>query len=339
MNKANHWLFFLVGILTMMLVGCSTDEDVKMPQENNNVTISIELDGGQAKTRALGDATLSVNRILVLPFKKTDEGATNDAANFVPDYSAAKQLDINSFPTVLTMLTLSASSTYQLMVLGYNRNDFDFNNQGSLSGKFSIGPSVSATLNNFYLQPMNMPDVPEFFSCIGQGYLGTTLVGNTFKPGQIDNIKGTLKRIVSGYSIEVSNVPAFVTSMNLVAEQLVTSTKALDGSPLAWQTAGSDTGRDFGAQPPLLGKVAFNKFLLPTLDSRKTLFYLDVLFYGVKERYTVKVQDVVGASSGNRFIFSPNQWIIVKGDYSKINVGFQITDVINLDDNIWDGLQ
>ena len=337
MSSAIHKVFFLVSIVILTLYGCSS-EDIEYSQENR-VAVRIELDGGQTNTRALGDATLSVNRILILPFKKINESATNDATNFIVDYSAAKQLDINSFPAIVTMLNLSSSSTYQLLILGYNRTDFDFTNQGIASQKFSIGPSASATLASFYLQPTSVPDVTEFFSCSGYGYQGSTLVGTTFKPGNINNIKGTLKRLVSGFSIEVSNVPAFVTSMTLVAEQLVTSIKGADGTPLTWQTPGSDVSRSFGAQPPLLGKVAYNKFMLPTQDARKTLFYLDVLIYGVTQRYTVKVPDLSGASSGNRFIFTPNQWIKVTGDYSKLNIGFQITGVINLDDNNWDGLQ
>lgn len=81
-------------------------------------------------SRAPGDAALSVNRILILPFRKTDEASSNDAANFIPEYSAARQLDVNSFPAVVTMLTLSAASTYQLLVIGYNRSDYDFTGGG-----------------------------------------------------------------------------------------------------------------------------------------------------------------------------------------------------------------
>lgn len=52
---------------------------------------------------------------------------------------------------------------------------------------------------------------------------------------------GTLKRLVSGLTLEVTNIPAYVNSMTLIAEQLVTATRATDGTALAWQTAG-DSG-------------------------------------------------------------------------------------------------
>lgn len=341
MYKKNNLYCFLLGVLaTFLLGGCSADDVAGLPDEDI-VPVRFEINRDGTYTRAPGDAALSVNRILILPFKKTDEIGANDPTNFQPDFSAAKQIDVNSFPAVATMLNLSAASTYQIMVIGYNRNDYDFANQGSSSRRFSMGSMATpTTLANMYLQPMDVTAVPEFFSCMGVGYQQSTLVGNYFKPGDINNVRGTLKRIVSGFTLTVHNVPSFVSSMTLVAEQLVTATKALDGSPLLWQSQGDGGVRVLGTQTPILGKVTISRYMLSAPDAQKSLFYLDVSLYGLPvERYTVKVPDTPNVSSGNRIIFLPNHWVQLSGDYNTLNIGFTLTDNVNLDDPAWDGLQ
>ncbi len=341
MRKTGYITILLTGFLATLLLGsCSTDDVAELPLEEG-VPVRFEIKRDGIMSRAPGDAALSVNRILILPFRKTDEASSNDAANFIPEYSAARQLDVNSFPAVVTMLTLSAASTYQLLVIGYNRSDYDFTGGGGATKRFNIGSTdTPATLANLYLQPVNPTVVPEFFSCFGNGYRGTTLVGPIFKPSQINYVTGTLKRLVSGFTLEVTNVPAYVNSMTLIAEQLVTATRATDGTALTWQTAGDGGTKTLATQAPVSGKVSFNQFLLAIPDSRKTLFYLDVSSYGLfTERYTVKLSDTPGVVSGNRIIFTPNHWVKVTGSYANINIGFTLAGNINLDDNAWDGLQ
>ena len=214
MRKAGYITILLTGFLATLLLGsCSTDDVAELPLEEG-VPVRFEIKRDGVMSRAPGDAALSVNRILILPFRKTDEALPNDAANFVPEYSAARQLDVNSFPAVVTMLNLSAASTYQLLVIGYNRSDYDFASGGGAMKRFNIGSTGNpATLANLYLQPVNPTVVPEFFSCFGNGYQGTTLVGPVFKPSQINYVTGTLKRLVSGLTLEVTNIPAYVNSM------------------------------------------------------------------------------------------------------------------------------
>ncbi|MDD6210575.1 MAG: hypothetical protein PUB21_08230 [Bacteroidales bacterium] len=340
MKKIIHKSGFLAGIFAIFLSGgCSTEEITGIPP-GKEASIHFEIGSKESYARAVGDITPSVNRILILPFKKIDENAPNDTANFAPDYNKAKQLDVNSFPVIATIPALSASSTYMMMIIGYNRNDYDFTNQLNPSRRFSIGSvATPATLQNLYLQPVNTPDVPELFSCIGSGYFQNVMVGNYFKPTAINNIKGTLIRLVSGLTLDISNVPGYVSSITLVAEQLVSATRAVDGNPLLWQTPQDNGIKTIDKQIPVAGKVSFNKYMLPTLDARKTLFYLDVSYGAFTERYTMKVTDTPGIASGNRITFTPNHWVKITGDYAKINLGFTITGVINLDDNAWDGIQ
>ncbi len=323
----------------ILLSGCSAEENRDLFPDDKVVPVSLSIDRSDSYTRAPGDADLSVNRILIIPFRKTDEALNNDPENFVPEYDAARQLDVSFFPTVATMLNLSAASTYQLVIIGYNRNDYDFANQGSITERFSIGSTdIPATLANSFLQPTDAPVVPEFYSCIGTGYSNYDEVGQLFKPSEVNNVQGKLTRLVSALSIEVSNVPEFVSSMTLVAEQLVTGIRITDATPLEWQTAGDGGAKTLATEMPASGSVNFNLYMLPTTTARNTLLYLDVVYYTDTERYTVKIPDETGIVSSNRITFDSNHWVKITGDFSSMNIGFNL-DVrnINLDDDNWDG--
>ncbi len=340
-NSILDFLWVLWGVL--FLSGCSTEEEAPMLPQDNTVPVRFEI-GNENLTllKAPGDASLSVNRILILPFVKTNESLSNDPANFTPVYVAAKQMDVNSFPVISTKLNLSASSTYTVMVLGYNRNDYDFSNQSNPSRRFSIGAATApATLGNFSVTPVNIQSVPELFSCLCNGYQKGTSLGTYFKPGNVTYIQGNLQRIVSGITLEVTGIPGYVSSLSLASQQLMTSAKATDGTPLSWQTTTSGTTATnvMGKQIPSSGKVTFNQYLLPTMDVRKTLLYLDVSFGTSTQRYTVKVPDTQGVSVSNQITFAPNHWVKIAGSYANINLGFTILCNVNLDDDSWDGIQ
>lgn len=266
---------------------------------------------------------------------------TNDAANFAPDYTSARQIDVNVFPYTTAMLNLTAGSTYQVMVLGYNRNDYDYANTSSGTRHFDIGLSGSmpATLADMAVKLVDPTNIPELFSCMASGYNNSIFMGRMFKPEQINSIQGGLTRLSSGFTLDITNIPAFVSSISLTAEQLVIAINTTDGTPRQWQTAGDSGVKLLSTLIPASGRVTFNTFMLPTFDARKTLFYLDVTYASTTERYTVKILDDLGVVSGNRIIFTPNHWVKVVGDYSSINLGFIISNDINLDDNTWDGLQ
>ena len=341
MKLTNHIIALLMVIGMILLGGCSTEESRDLFPDESIVPVHLAISGNSSYTRAPGDAALSVNRILILPFRKTNEALADDPANFVPEYSSARQLNVNSFPAVATMLNLSAASTYQLVIIGYNQSDYDFTNQNSATRKFSIASTVTpATLANLYLQPTNAAIVPELFSCTGTGYLKNVQVGQKFKPSQVDNVKGTLTRLVSALSLQVNNVPGYVNAMTLIAERLVTGIRITDAAPLTWQTDDDNETKTLGTKKPVSGSVSFNLYMLPTTTSRNTLLYLNVAYgTGFKERYTVKIPDQAGVVSGNRITFDSNHWVKITGDYSFINLGFTLSGNINLDDNAWDGIQ
>lgn len=331
----------LLGMVLIVFGGCSSEDDLDLFPIDNSIPVHLTITDINCYSRAPGDAEMSVNRILIIPFRKTNENLSNDPINFIPEYNSARQLNVWSFPAVATMLNLSPSSTYQLVIIGYNQSDYDFMNKNDALRKFSItSTSTPATLANVCLQPSIATVVPEFFSCLGTGYIDSTMVGPFFKPSQINNVKGTLVRLVSGLSLQINNVPGYVKSLSLIAEQLVTSIKASDATPLTWQTKGDESLKILGTKTPVSGMVNFNLFILPTTASRSTLLYLDVAYgSGFTERYTVKIPDSAGVVSGNRITFDSNHWVKITGDYSSINLGFTLTGNINLDDNAWDGIQ
>lgn len=330
-----------IGIGLVVFCGCSAEDDRDLFPVDSSIPIHLTLTDINCYSRAPGDAAISVNRVLIIPFRKTNESLSNDPANFIPEYNSARQLNVGAFPTVATMLNLSSSSTYQLAIIGYNQSDYDFMNQNDALRKFSItSASTPATLANVCLQPSNATVVPEFFSCIGIGYMNSTMVGPAFRPSQINNVKGTLVRLVSGLSLQIKNVPGYVKSIALVGERLVTGIRVSDAAPLTWQTAGDGSLKTLGTRTPVSGSVNFNLFLLPTTAARSTQLYLDVTYgSSFTERYTVKVPDSPGVVSSNRITFDSNHWVKITGNYSSVNLGFTLAGSINLDDNDWDGIK
>lgn len=341
MRKIPRSINMLIGTGLVVLGGCSAEDNRDLDPAGTSVTVNLTISDTCCGSRAPGDAAMSVNRILVIPFRKTDETRPDDPANFIPEYGSAFQMNVGTFPATATIPNLSPSSTYQLAIIGYNQNDFDFKNQNDATRKFSLTfAATPATLENVCLLPANAAAVPEFFSCVGTGYMNNTIVGPAFKPSRINNVKGTLVRLVSGLSLRVNNVPGHVKSVTLAAERLVTGIRASDAAPLMWQTAGDGSVKTLGTRTPVSGIVDFNLFMLPTTAARSTLLYLDVAYgTGFTERYTVKLPDSAGVVSGNRVTFDSNHWVKITGDYSSIDLGFTLTCGINLDDNAWDGIQ
>lgn len=330
---------FMATLIALLMSSCSQDDAIGAASTEETIPVEISIGNDKVSTRAPGDVALSVNRVLILPFRKTSESLADDAANFIPIYGSAKQIDVATFPNVVTKLALTPATTYRILIIGYNRNDYDFANQGSANRRFDIGStSAPTTLANFHLQPILPVSVPEFFTCIATGYKQGLSVGTSFQPEQIDNIKGTLKRIVSGLTVDINNIPAYITSVSLTAEQLVTATRATDGVPTLWQTAGDSGLKTFGSLTPVNGKVTFSPYMLAIPDARKTLLYINIANGTINQSYPVNIADIANVVSGNRIIFSPNHWVKITGDFINSTLVFTLSRTINLDDNAWDGL-
>ncbi len=334
-------LYCMFGIAASIFIqGCSKDDD-EIP-DKNKIVVPFALNANQKDLllASFNNSSYTVNRVLILPFKKNNEAATNDDANFIPDFGAAKQFNVNTFPAYATiMLNLTQNTSYKVLVVGYNRNDYDFSNPTATGTRFSINSiSNPISLENIQLSLTSPVVVPEFFVCTCSATLNNVPVGNVFLAQRGIKLSGGMKRLVSGLSLEITNIPAFVDSVTLVAERLVTAVKAKDATPTAWQIAGDSGNKTLGKQAPINHVVSFKNYLLPTFDAHKTKLFLDVHYGRFTERYTVKVPDVAGVSSANSITFMPNQAVEINGNYSHINLGFTISGTINLDDNSWDGI-
>ena len=71
MTRKRHILYFSVAALlsALWLTACTTDDidEPEMPQKDNTIPVEINIQYEDALSRASDNATLSVNRILILP--------------------------------------------------------------------------------------------------------------------------------------------------------------------------------------------------------------------------------------------------------------------------------
>lgn len=330
--------FCLLWCVFFILSGCVRDEDLGQT-DNQTISIPIEIRGLSATY--LTRSSHAVDRILILPFRKINEGIpANDDANFEPDYTIAKQFPFSSTTIYTTMLNFSVGSTYKVLVIGYNQDDYDVNNPDDMNNRFSIGSvNLPTLLTNFHLLTKSAVVVPEFFTATCSSYNGQDNTGEYFKVEQITNLKATITRLISKLNLEITNIPEYISSVSLVAEKLVTGVHPTSATATVIQTVeDADNLKTFSTQTPDQGKVSFDHFLLPTLDANKTRLYLDIQYGTSTERYLVKVPDTDGVSAENSIIFSPNHEVKISGDYSTINIGFTIGHSINMDDDDWDGI-
>lgn len=327
----------------LLLLGCLLASCREPDAADGAVSRPVEvvLSGEALQTRAFAnDGTHRVDRIVAIPFRKTSESLPDDDRYYVPAYTLAVQRDVASFPVTGLVLHLPVGSTYKVLVIGYNRTDYDYDNRSNPANRFDVGSlSSTATLADFHLYPKSPTAVPEFFTCLCTAYDGAAAVGTAFRPERNYRLSGVLSRLVSGVSVSITGIPAYVKAISLAAENLTRASKATDGSPVLSQTTGDGGNRLIARKTPSTGRsVAFDCYLLPTSDARPTLFYLDVEYGAYTQRYVVKVPDS-DVSVGNRLLLKPNHAINISGGYSAVNLGFNLGFTIRLDDDAWDGLQ
>ncbi len=325
-------LIHLLLCAALLLAGCSREQPPGPAGTMVDVAVTFTGEGTVA-SRAFS-STHTVDRVLLLPLVKT--GVADVPESYAPNFALAKQVDIGSFPASGLTLRLLKGVTYKVLAIGYNHVDYDRANPGAAGRRFSIAAAASpATLANLQLVPTSPASVPEFFSCFC-----TAPGGQTFVAREGVSLSGTLKRIVSGLSVQVGSVPAYVTSVKLMAEMLVTASSPADGSPLQWQGAAATSTNVLGTRVPASGSVSFDVFLLPTLDARATRLFLDVIGPGSNTtRYEVKVNDATtGLAVSNILPFHPNNILSLTGTFTTFNISFTLTGSLNLDTDIWDGL-
>ncbi|MFR9164940.1 MAG: hypothetical protein ACLVKO_01470 [Dysgonomonas sp.] len=333
-------LFFSILILSCFgcFCSCSSDDDNEIPKDKGLVSVDLDISFNMYM-RPKKSADETVNRILILPFRKIDENLSDDDNNFEVAYSAAKQIDINAFPTYITKLILEENKSYQVLILGYKQNDFDFSDQDNAGNIFRIGSSgTPVTLENFQVSMPNIAETPELFACISDAYLDEANKGNVFKPENISKLKGNLTRRVSRLTVGISEIPDYVSSISLEAEYIVTAFKPVIGDPVTVQSTDNNGNNILAEQSVGTSRVVkFSRFLFPTKDVYKTRLYINVLSGSSTTQYQIKVADVSGASEAGYILFYPNNEIRITGRYDKLDSGMTINNTIGLDEDEWNG--
>lgn len=334
------WGYLLISLIGSTLLGCVQNEEITQ-SASKTIAIPIEINRLVKNiARSIDTQPYTVNRVLILPFKKIDETIlTNDDNNFNLDQTAIKQVELTGNPTYLTMLELTPGATYKIVAIGYNQNNYDINNP-ALVKTFDLLYSEPNLLYSLYYYAMSAAAITDFFTATGMSYTHTTQTGYYFKPENINTLRINLTRSVSGLSVEIADIPEYVTSITLVAEKLVQSVSLSNFEALTIQNETADDKlKTFSTQVPDAGYIHFDHYLLPTFGIHSTRFYLDIQLGSLTERYLIKVNDVAGISSGNKISFYPNQVVKISGSYANINLGFTLNYSINLEDNTWDGIQ
>lgn len=330
------------GIIVLFLLACSR---LEVPGQAGDGLVPIEITVGKAAiSEALSGiraAASPVSRILVLPFQKLNTALPDSRAdNFIPAWSFARQWDVNAFPAESLSLKLPKSFTYKVLVIGYRQSDYNYYSPGAAANlvELAVQP-VPSSLANFRFMPKSPARVPEFFTCVLTASHNGQSIGTVFTPGETTNISlsGQLKRFVSGLNVSVTNIPGYVKSMTLTAEKMVKSIQVNDTVAVAVQVLGDQDNRVIQKLTPVSGSVNFTTILLPTLSVNKSKYYLIVEYDSTKETYTINVPDSE-VSQSNSIILLPNGTVNITGSYSLINIGFEISRTIDLDDDSWDGV-
>lgn len=327
-----HWII-IAG--TLLIAGCSRGDEREIIVQEKHVPVQLEVGYESGlDTRALEDGAQNVNRITVLFFQKINESGSNtDDTNFTLQSAYTLQQDIASFPAQASN-TIATGHTYRAYIVGYNQTDYD-----NGVGRFGfVSPAGGQTLDKYDIF-LNLPtSVPQFFIASCSANQGSTDLGTAFTPTTSDpvKLKATLQRAVSGISLSITGIPAFVQSISLRAGNMVTAMKITDGN--STQLAAGGANKTLATLPPASGNILFENLLLPVWNGNTTFLYLDVKYGSTTETYRVKVQDSA-ISTGDNITFAPNTVVKITGTYNNIQLGFLISDNVNLDDNAWDGLQ
>lgn len=326
-----HWIV-IAGIL--LIAGCSRGDEREIIVQEKDVPVQLEVGYETGlDTRALEDGSQNVNRVTVLFFQKINEGGSNtDNTNFTLQSTYTLQQDITSFPAQVSN-TIATGHTYRAYIVGYNQTDY---NNGV--GRFGfVSPAGGQTLDKYDIFLNSPTSVPQFFIASCSATQGSTDLGTAFLPTTSDpvKLKGVLQRVVSGISLSITGIPAFVQSISLRAGNMVTAMKITDGN--STQLAAAGTSKTLATLTPVSGNILFENLLLPVWNGNTTPLYLDVKYGSTTQTYQVKVQNTA-ISTGNNITLIPNTVVKITGTYNNINLGFLISDNINLDDNTWDGL-
>ncbi len=328
---------FYVFVLCLPASCIKTEELAPERPQEQLVAVSLDLSAGGslAATRAFADSgTSRVDRVLILPFAKTNEALPDDDDNFVLDYGLIKQIDLTTpLPggaSLPVSLFLQREVSYKIVALGFGQQDFDYRNPGDANATLlmAVAPDIETTLSDYTIRTHDTAHRPELFGCLC--YEAGEVNDVVFNASGSTALAGTLSRMVGGFSVRITDIPDYVGSISLIPKDLTVSVDVA-GRPI------STLGEPYYGlvlerlEPDASGTVEFEEFLFGALDPMS--FRLEVALGSSTESYTVTTDTGV-----TTFPIAPNQAINLSGSYSDIGLGFTAANTIDLDDNAWDGL-
>ncbi len=307
---------------TCLLWSCQSDPDWGDP-----VGIDMRIGADNViNTRAFSnDDPLSVDRILVMPFTKSD-GLEENNANYMAAPELAVQLDVDNFPVEDLKIFLSPMSTCKLVVLGFNRQDYDHYNRDPQTDDIVIGYAGSLyDLNIEDMMTGNLsPQNAELFYDMSE----------PFRPGSGTSVSATLVRMVGGLSVTLTNVPDGV-ELRLYH----TSAFASRWKPIDRTAADNYTQTGYYQMTTAGGVSSYSRFYFPTGGTPLTM-EIEAVDTATREQIA-RVR--VATSGGTEFNMVANQAINLSGDYRSVILGQELFVAnpgdtgINLDDDVWDG--
>ncbi len=328
----------LLSAAVLLLAGCSRERLDGLA--GGRVDVSVAFDGNGLPLTKAFTGTHDVDRVLLIPFAKIDRSGADTYDNFTPESDWIRQVDVNDFP-VAASLSLIPGMEYIVLAIGYNHTGLDYDTQGLTGTGFGMAfAGDTALLSDMVIgipSPYTYPfAAPELFRCFCTPASGEQV----FTASDTVSLTGDLTRMVSGLSLQISNIPDDVTSIDLRAEMLTYSITATSLLPMLYDTSPETDNNLIGSQTPVSGAAAFDTMLFPTAQVYSTKLHVDIIKNGNTERHEIKVNDLEGVSSDSAITLTPNGVVSISGDYDKIDTGFTVTgSQFNLDSDNWDGVQ
>lgn len=284
-------------------------------------------------TRAFGnDDPLSVDRILVVPFTKSDALA-EDNANYKAARELAIQIDVDQFPIDNLKMLLSPLSTCRLVFIGFNRHDYDLYGSDPLANGIVIdyGNSLSdLSIEDRTTQSGTLSNAELFFD-----------ISDPFRPNGNTTVSALLTRMVGGISVTLTNVPEGV------------ETRIYHTTPLTtrWMVIGETAADTFDTQDAYYtmtsngnGVNYYSRYYFPTGTTTPITMEMEAVGTSSQPSDPPIGRVSVATSSGNRFALEADQAINLRGDYRQVILGLELfaanpsNNGINIDDNDWDGV-
>ena len=305
-----------------MLWSCQSGPDWSDPVE---IDMRIGADN-VIDTRAFSDDDpLSVDRILVIPYTKSN-ALPEDNANYTAAPDLVVQMDVDLFPVEDIKVLLSPLSTCRLVVLGFNRQNYDFYNQDPQTDDIVI--NYEGSLSDLSIEDMmtgNLsPQNTELFYD----------VSDPFRPGSGTSVSATLVRMVGGLSVTLTSVPDGVDTRLYHTSSFVSRWMAIGRT-----AADNYTQTGYYQMTTAGGVSSYSRFYFPTGGTPLTM-EIEAVDTATREQIA-RVR--VATSGGNEFNLAANQAINLSGDYRSVILGQELFVAnpgdtgINLDNDNWDG--